>query len=363
MPNEINKILQNALDSSAKPSLSSADMENISRITEAAVSGRNKSALAVLITLCVKKIASPKQDIRLHQAKITGGFSGRRTDTIFVTPFLRANDFPAPGESGWLTRSFEQSAPYDCNYPGAITPRTVKKAFLSLVNKVETKTGVADIFLNQIFFNLKKFRETSQSLVLGKPKNRSVIDTVGLVESLWNERIPSASRVPVIAVYGAYQCLVNEVKRYKDHELLPLLRHNASDLKTQRVGDIDLIKDSKPIEAVEVKHEIEIKPNLVTAVIEKVKGTSVERYYILSTNENMSEVASISKLTTNTRQIHGCEIIVNGVAATLKYYLRLLSNTNSFIHNFVTTLEEDTDISYDMKIAWNNITQGGEQSN
>ena len=26
-------------------------------------------------------------------------------------------------------------------------------------------------------------------------------------------------------------------------------------------------------------------------------------------------------------QIHGCEVIVNGVYTTLKYYLRLLSNT------------------------------------
>lgn len=34
-------------------------------------------------------------------------------------------------------------------------------------------------------------------------------------------------------------------------------------------------------------------------------------------------------------QIHGCEVIVNGVYTTLKYYLRLLSNTASPLNSGV----------------------------
>ena len=48
-------------------------------------------------------------------------------------------------------------------------------------------------------------------------------------------------------------------------------------------------------------------------------------------------------------------VIVNGVAATLKYYLRLVSNTDDFIENFVSMLEKDDDISYETKMAWNQV--------
>lgn len=73
----------------------------------------NKGLLAVLVTLTLHKIVDCKQDIRLHQAQIPGGFSGRTIDSKYVTPFLKKMQFPAMAESGWLTRSLEQPYPYD----------------------------------------------------------------------------------------------------------------------------------------------------------------------------------------------------------------------------------------------------------
>ena len=43
---------------------------------------------------------------------------------------------------------------------------------------------------------------------------------------------------------------------------------------------------------------------------------------------------------------------MNGVAATLKYYLRLVSNTDDFVDHFVSILEKDNDVGYDTKMAW-----------
>ena len=54
-------------------------------------------------------------------------------------------------------------------------------------------------------------------------------------------------------------------------------------------------------------------------------------------------------------QIHGCEVIVNGVYTTLKYYLRLLSNKADFIDKYVELLKSDDTIKYEHKITWNNI--------
>ena len=356
---EIEQILQDALASSPPTSLSVDNRDRITRIMKSIASGKNKAVLTVLMTLCVKKIESPEQDIRYHQSSMQGGFSGRGLDAKFVTPFLQQNDFPAmTSGSGWLTRSFEHAVPYDFNYTGAITPKQLKQDFLYLVDQMETNADLAKDFLNQLFAELKVIREKSQSLSLSRPKGRSIVDVVGFVKSLWQQNLQGASRIPVIAVYAAYQCLVKEVGRYKHYELQDLLPHTAADEKTHRTGDIDLVVDSRPKEAVEIKHGIAITPGLVEAAIEKVKRTSVERYYILSTNERMDEIEKISELMIEAQQNHGCEFIVNGVAPTLKYYLRLVSNTNDFVDNFVAILEKDTDVSYELKTTWDDITKG-----
>lgn len=48
-------------------------------------------------------------------------------------------------------------------------------------------------------------------------------------------------------------------------------------------------------------------------------------------------------------------MIVNGVAPTLKYYLRLISDTRLFVHEYVSEIETDNDISYELKLRWNEV--------
>lgn len=91
----------------------------------------------------------------------------------------------------------------------------------------------------------------------------------------------------------------------------------------------------------------------------KIKDTNIQRYYILSTNSiNDEDKDFINDKIKEIREKHGCQIIVNGVIKTLKYYLRLIENPDEFIENYVTNLENDTEINYEQKIAWNNIIEG-----
>lgn len=64
----------------------------------------NKSIITALVTSCVKKISSPKQDIRLHRTDFKKGYSARNLDTHYITPFFKAH-FPkyANKETGFLT--------------------------------------------------------------------------------------------------------------------------------------------------------------------------------------------------------------------------------------------------------------------
>ena len=80
----------------------------------------NKGIVTVLTTLLVHKLVEPTQDIRYHQAGMDGGFAGRGIDQSYVTPFMKTVSFPAMAESGWLTRSLEQPAPYTLDYGGKL---------------------------------------------------------------------------------------------------------------------------------------------------------------------------------------------------------------------------------------------------
>ena len=94
----------------------------------------SKAAVTVIITLMVQKIFNPNQDIRYHQAQLENGFSGRRIDTEFITPFLKEVKFPAMAESGWMTHSLAEPYPYDLNYQGKIRPKEQRNAFLNIID-------------------------------------------------------------------------------------------------------------------------------------------------------------------------------------------------------------------------------------
>ena len=123
----------------------------------------NKGMVTVLTTLLAHKIVEPTRDIRFHQAGMNGGFAGRGIDQAHVTPFMKSVSFPAMAESGWLTRSLEQAHPYDLQYPGKITPKEAKTAFLGIIDKIQTKgTNPNDVLV--YIFVLLKVRTQTMSL-------------------------------------------------------------------------------------------------------------------------------------------------------------------------------------------------------
>lgn len=126
--------------------------------------------------------------------------------------------------------------------------------------------------------------------------------------------------------------------------------------KSGTVGDIDLWENGRPIEAVEIKYEVHVGVSHVSEAIQKVQTESVERYFILSTvKPDPNEWEEVQGLIEDFLKSNGCEIIVNGVYETIKYYLRLLKSTNDFVNAYTELLAIDEDINYEHKVAWNAI--------
>lgn len=334
--------------------------ESITRFLDFVVSKseESKAVITVLLTSAVYKCLHPEQDIRRHQSSIENGYSGRTFDTHYITPFLKQHKFPSMAESGWLTRSLEQKVPYDENYTGAIKPAALKTAFLESIKAVET-SGCEKGIVNYLLQSLIIQRDRKQ-ISLATPQRLTIDSIIHLLDDHFHIQYHSygASRLPVLALYAMYEVLVHSgLKRYEDKVLLPLESHTSADLRSGRRGDIDVNNsDGTSFEAIEVKFDIEVTHEIVMTAIEKIHSSKLERYYILSTFPIAeSDKGQVTKDIAQLANTHGCQLIVNGVLPTIKYYLRLLDNPKCFVEHYARLLASDTTIKFEHRVMWNNL--------
>lgn len=319
---------------------------------------RSKAVITVVLTSMVYKAIHPGQDIRLHQASIPNGYSGRTFDTTYITPFLKEFRFPAMAESGWLTRSLEHKVPYDNHYTGAIKPQALKQAFLQTIHYIETSDRCPDMF--DYLLQSLIIQRDKKTISMARPRNLPIQGIVSLLDQHFHSHYQAtgASRLPVLAIYAIYQCLFAERgKRYENKILLPLENHTSADTRSGRLGDIDVTDtDGHPFEAVEIKFDIPISHNIVVTAKEKIQPSPIKRYYILSTSPIDDKDKELIKSDINQiKNTHGCQLIVNGIMPTLKYYLRLLDDTAMFIDNYASLLESDKTIKFEHKQQWNQL--------
>ena len=360
----VNSIYQEALEMTANNDYTTTLEKDIKTYVEQIVerSETNKGLLAVLTTLLVHKIVDPEQDIRYHQAQLKNGFAGRGIDQNYITPFMKRVHFPSMAESGWLTRSLEQAQPYDLNYPGKIKPETVKKAFLNIIDQVQNN-GLESKTVLLYFFKLLIKQRDSINIELAKPHSLSISQIIELLKKHFTCKYScsGASRLPTLAIYAAYKCMMSQVARYHDKILCPLESHNSADAQSGRIGDIDINNaNGTAFEGVEIKHEIQITAQLVEDAYEKFKIYNTDRYYLLTTaNMDSADWDAIDNEIKRIAQIHGCQVIVNGVYSSLKYYLRLVNDPAEFIDYYVELLKVDETVKFQHKTAWNDIISKG----
>ena len=316
-----------------------------------------KAILASLSTSLTKKIESPNQDIRYHKIELKDGYSARSFDTKYVTPFFKKKFRRlSMKESGWLTRSIEQPSPFDLNFPGKIRDKKIKESFLLILNDVEKNKANPKNYLIGLFILL--INKISNKKVEIKHIDNTNYTTISLIIDCLREHFfgkykgVGASKLPVIAIYSIYKILIKNVSRYKGKTLLPLKSHISSDKKSQDIGDITVIDGKKFFEGVEVKHGIQIDDIIINDAFDKIKNTDTERYYILTTAEpniNIDKKEDVERSIKIIRETHGCEIIVNGIIHSLKYYLRLIPNPSEFIEVYTKSLEKEFEIGTEIK--------------
>ena len=327
----------------------------------------NKGVFTVLVSSLTYKCLHPEQDIRYHKVDLPNGYSGRSFDTKYVTPFLKEKRFlGAMKESGWLTRSLEQLHPFTNDFPGRINKADLKMAFLTIFDEIETDNESPYDYLLGIFTQsiIEKQKRTVQVInPIDKESNIPIRDIVDMLHEHFYYKYSSrgASILPVIAFYSIYECMVKHFDRFKNMELDSLGSLNSCDMSSKETGDIVVRnKDTNDIyEVVEVKFDIKPTHLMVDYAYDKIKyNNNVQRYYILSTSKpDLDEVEKINNKIDDIYKEYGCQVIVNGIFDSLKYYLRLLTNSDEFLTCYSKNLQANDELDYEHKIVWNRIVE------
>lgn len=348
--------------------LSNEIVKNLKIIVEQAET--QKAVLGVTITSLVYKVFEPSQDIRKHQESMNGGYSGRSFDNKYVTPFMKQK-FPhlAMAESAWLTRSLEQPHPYDFSYPGKIRNKNLKSAFLYTLDYVEKNGKLAyDILVALIGLLIES--SANDSILFDTIEIPSGLTIAKIIEAVnqhicyhYGLGVVGTARIPVLAIYSVYKLLMSDVKRYSDKTLAPLGFHTSSDFRSKSLGDIDVNNaDGTCFESIEIKHNKPISVDMIGVAYRKINNTNADRYYILTTSDpNFNNQDNVMKEIEKYKKLHSCQIIVNGVIPSLKYYMRLISNPQAFIDEYTRCLEFEFQRAGGVKRehlrVWNEIRQ------
>ncbi|MDC1101378.1 hypothetical protein OAS69_01240 [Pseudomonadales bacterium] len=312
------------------------------------------------VTLLAYKLASPDQDIRAHKDEQEGGFSARSYDSRITIPFLIEKSLPRSVESHWLTQTISFAGILDRNQELKTAPRKSGPLLIEVLNLTQElgRRHKTYLMLLAIMTRLIEIRNQDK-VITTKPKSLPIDAVKYLLDSHFSRPYKANSpRLPQLAIFAIYQCLLENVIRFSDQSLEDLGRMKAADRKSGTVGDVVVLQKGQPVEAVEIKYGQPISYIHVCEAIDKVRGASVNRYYLLSTNGVAEDdVQQIDEKKIEFLHQNGCEIIVNGVIETVGYYLRLLPDTTEFLHNYATLVEIDDDTAYEHRIAWNEVCQ------
>jgi len=374
-----NEIENNIIDSLDKALVAAEEAFAAQEAPKVNLSSRLQSALDVLhskakaasaaftniVTCLAIKVSNPQVDVRYHQTQIQknterpAGFNFRGISELQVYPWISRNRFEG-AKSGWQTRTLERPKPYTLGYDENIAH--VKGDFLAIFDELEERGQNA---FDALVYLLHKqvVRREDMKITLSIPKTQDINVIVDMFQSHFFQSYKGAkgaSRLPVLALHAIYSVMLPQLQRYKGRSVMPLNEHSAADSQTGSLGDIEVSNDAGGgiFEAVEVKHAIQITEKVVADVQEKIMDKSISRYYILTTHQNCEPDSGAKKIIENIKHVYECQVIVNGVMPTIKYYLRLMDDPSDVFPAYVALLQKDKAVAHEHRTAWNDVVMG-----
>jgi hypothetical protein len=300
--------------------------ENIANI---ATNIGNRALVRLLLAASLAKVHNPQVDVRKPYTEIEGSdtYSGRRYDESFIAQFIKAHDLPCNPTTAFLTpalRNINMPLSREMEIEGK--PKTLYKKALEVLNDIyEEKVSAADV-LTETIRTLLIYKEAKESslaqLMANFQRSREVapLSSEGIVTLIEQHlKSPHASRLPVLVVAAAYVA----AKDFLKETTKPLHSHNAADLQTGALGDVEitLANDNSIITSYEMKMKRVTKLDIDHAITKITSSQQeIDNYIFITTDVISQEVATYAR--TIYDQI-GVEVVVLDCISFIRHFLHL----------------------------------------
>jgi hypothetical protein len=308
------------------------------------------------------KSVNPSVDIRKPYTEIgtPDAYSGRVYDERYIGPFVREQQLDCNSTTAFLTPAFRNiTIVLTPDLVMAGSPPQVYQATLQLLTDVQEGRVSAEDVLAEAFRGLLLMKDERllrlDKVLDGLKFSEGTIplsseDVVRLIEQHLSS--PYASRLPVLVVAAAYKA----AEQHLGERFLPLQAHNAADLQTKSLGDVQitLVDDNRVVTAYEMKAK-KVEKEDINIAIEKVRKASnrIDNYIFITTAEINIQVkdyaASMYKRTA------GVEFVILDCISFIRHFLHLFHRIRiEFLDAYQEILlaEPDSAVHQELKVAF-----------
>lgn len=332
---------------------------------------RAKHACTRLIMSCMLGVIdNPNADPRKPYTEIRTDdcFSGRTYDERYISNFIIEYSLPCRNTTAFLTPAFRtknQVLEAGVNLPGR--PKSVIDAAVQLLEDVANKKATARNVLLEIVRVLINIRDEEQKRLttLLKSLNDNVTelplsseDIVILIHQ--HLQCKHVARLPVLIVAAAYKVAESKL----GERILPLHSHNAADLQTGALGDIEICieGDDKVVTVYEMKLKGVVKQDIDLA-LQKVASADhrIHNYIFISTETIEPAVAEYAASMYQTTA--GTEVTILDCLDFLRHFLHLFHRLRSEyldVYQEFLLNEPDSSVSQTLKETFLTLRKNAE---
>ncbi len=331
---------------------------------------RNRAVVRLVLACTLAKAHHPTVDIRKPYTEIGDGdvYSGRSYDEGYVTAFIQTHGLPCNPTTAFLTpalRNRNTTLLPSTNLVGR-TPELYSAALLILTDVQDGAVSAADVLAESVRSLLikKHLREEQMSALMAglrAPNEGIPLSSEGILTLLEQHlRSPGSSRLPVLAVAAAYEAAGARL----GETIRPLSSHNAADLQTGAIGDIEvaLIGSDGVVTGYEMKMR-RVTREGINAALRKIADLRVQNYIFITTDVIDREVKEYAASLYD--QTGGVEVVILDCIAFLRYFLHLFHRSRlQFLEAYqaLVLAEPESAVGQPLKVAWLALRQAAEST-
>jgi hypothetical protein len=330
----------------------------------------NRAGVRLLMSCLLGKLDKPNVDPRKPYTEIVGAdsFPGRTYDERYLTKFISKYRLPVNPTTAFLTPTLRNiNYPLTTNRELVGRPRDLYRKTLELLEDVAEQRVTADVLFVEtvrVLMLLRDEKLARMASLLGaleRTEGALPLSSEAIV-TLISQHLAckNASRLPVLVVAAAYG--VAGARLFEN--MLPLNLHNAADLQTGSLGDVEicLMGENSVVTAYEMKMRRVTWDDIDTAVAKIVRAQNKIHNYLFVTTDVIDPIVA-EYAATFYEKTDGTEITILDCIGFLRHFLHLFHRIRVDYLNAYQTLvlnEPDSAISQTLKEAFLALRQAAE---